>query len=173
MSAARPCARVVRAVVFPVMRTPRRVAVVALVLAGACARTVMVNELDVPGACPPKPPPAALAVDTLDPPPPAGVVAVRTMEARSERTVEASQLSLDGRLRGLTDRNGVSRLTGVAAGRHVLTIRRIGFAERVDTISVPTDTGLALVAALEPATTDGPCSGFAVYLIRKPWWKFW
>lgn len=148
----------------------------------ACVRYEMVNELDYPGACPPKPPVADGAV--------------------AETTLVASNLANDDTSRALvgviTDRRtgtpisdgvlyvlradtarvpvdsaGRFRVRAVAPRSTVgLDVRRVGYARLAATVRAP-DSGRALRVALTPQILDGPCSGFAAYRLRKPWWKLW
>ena len=72
-----------------------------------------------------------------------------------------------------TRENGGFNLGPVPAGRYVLAVQLIGYARRQDTVDLSGGRGARVRVRLEAQVLDGPCSGFAVYRVRKPWWRLW
>lgn len=56
-------------------------------------------------------------------------------------------------------------------GRYSVTILRVGYHARSDSVDVPPG-GAALEVTLRAHPLDG-CPGFALVRTRKPWWKWW
>jgi len=56
-------------------------------------------------------------------------------------------------------------------GTHQLMIQRIGYYGY--TTSFRFTPGIELTVALAQTMLDGPCSGFGMVAVRKPWWKIW
>lgn len=73
----------------------------------------------------------------------------------------------------ITDSVGQFYFAELPAGTFVLRTRRVGTHGRVDTVTVPLRSVKAVVLPLDLEVMDGPCSGFGIVEVRKPWWKFW
>lgn len=70
--------------------------------------------------------------------PPDGVVAGQVLDAETEEPLDGVEVGLeDTELRAVTDNEGRFRLAGVAGGSYTLWARRIGYAERSDSLRVP------------------------------------
>jgi hypothetical protein len=141
----------------------------------ACIRYESVNELDVPGLCPKEAhTPALLRFE----PQTVGDSALhgRVVNADGDAGLGSVQvrLSAGGRTTEVvTDSTGRFTFDSVARGRFELLTRRIGFAMRRDSLSWPLDRSESVLIPLKAQLLDGPCSGFAVIRMRKPWWKLW
>ncbi len=72
-----------------------------------------------------------------------------------------------------TDSLGLFRLSNLQPGRYQLVLRRIGFRQTRDSITISERSGVRLEATLDPEVMDGPCSGYAQVPVKKPWWKRW
>lgn len=72
-----------------------------------------------------------------------------------------------------SDSRGYFHFDTLAAGRYVLRIRAIGYKSWQDTVNVVSDARPEFSIGLFPQVLDGPCSGFSVVRVRKPWWKPW
>jgi hypothetical protein len=150
---------------------------------GACARTTWVNELDVPGLCPPDarryaPAPILrwVAVDAAATDDAIPSLRVRVVARDDERTLAGAAVLVESspRVGRMSDSAGVARFdTTIAPGRYALLTRRIGFHPRRDSVTLPGAPGTMLEVPLEPALTDGPCSGLVAVRVRRPWWHWW
>jgi hypothetical protein len=79
----------------------------------------------------------------------------------------------DGRARA-TDSVGLVRFDSVAAGTESLFVIAMSHSPISARVTVPVDSGIAFIAAMEsqgPRMTDG--CGFVLMRRKKPWWKFW
>jgi len=72
-----------------------------------------------------------------------------------------------------TDSLGLFRISNLRPGRYQLDLRRVGFRQFRDSITIPERSGLRLEATVDPEFMDGPCSGYGAFRIKKPWWKLW
>ena len=106
---------------------------------------------------------------------PPGAMGGTVMIAQSGKSLDNARITLSTvPLTGaITDSLGRFELQGVAAGRYAIAIRRIGFTTTRDSITVPREGGLRLAVQLAVAPLDGPCRGFGLVRVRKPWWKVW
>jgi hypothetical protein len=61
------------------------------------------------------------------------------------------------------------------SGRYRFRVRTLAYKLVQDSVTLPppTHSVLAITVDPQPVMLDGPCSGFAVARVRKPWWKFW
>ena len=163
------------------MATVIRVSSFTIVLVGAmivaCSRYQYVNELDSP-ECKNRPPPQLVhggaeadvsfdstawfrgVVVNMDTGDPLGWAQVQIQDGDSSVVVADSigQFAFAGRLHRGSVRLGV---------------RRLGFAQYSDTVTVPLPAGVRWRIALAVMPFDGPCSGMLGVRVRKPWWKFW
>ena len=71
----------------------------------------------------------------------------------------------------LTDDHGRFRFASIGTGRLILSVGRIGYRRRTDTLSA-LSPGEALLLPMSGVPLDGPCSGFTAVRVHKPWWKF-
>jgi hypothetical protein len=72
-----------------------------------------------------------------------------------------------------SDSLGLFRLEGLPSGSYRLVARQIGYEPgRLDSVRVSGEAGARAQLTLKAAVMDG-CPGFAVVLVRKPWWKLW
>ncbi len=158
-------------------RAMHSAALLAVVL--GCARYEYVNELDVPGLCSggvSGPTPAPLRVDTTSDAAAAATLHGRVVGATSGAGVQGAQVRISDAAWAaevLVDSAGWFALDSLAPGRYALLTRRIGFAARRDSLAWPLTERGSLLILLTPQVLDGPCSGFAVVGLRKPWWKIW
>jgi hypothetical protein len=83
--------------------------------------------------------------------------------------VEVTDLSLTVQ----TDSTGHFHFDSVTPGRHVMRVRSVGFKQWQDTVKIVLDQRPELTLKLTLVGFDGPCSGFELVRVRKPWWKFW
>ena len=106
---------------------------------------------------------------------PQGALSGAVVEAQRREFVNGARISLStAPLSGaISDSLGRFDMQGVPPGRYAIAIRRIGFATTRDSVTVPREGGLRLAVQLETAMLDGPCSGFGLVRVRKPWWKVW
>jgi hypothetical protein len=98
--------------------------------------------------------------------PPDGVVTGQVLDARTEEPLEGAEVGLeDTELRAVTDNEGRFRLPGVAGGSYRLWARRIGYAERSDSLRVPPR---ALVDVTVVMSTDPIELEELVVTVRSP-----
>lgn len=158
--------------------------VVTLGLLGACARYEWVNELDHPGVCPTAGRGAGTGrgtfhVDTDVPPLAPGEIVGTVIRTGDAVPVAAASVTARPDAGGAgapraarSDSLGRFRIDELRPGRYELATRRVGYTIRYDTLLVG-PAGVRVQVGLEPQATDGPCSGFAMVRVRKPWWKVW
>ena len=146
-----------------------------LALAMGCVRYESVNELDVPGLCPKEA--RAAAPLRFEPAPTEGsTLRGRVVNVNGDNGVGSAQIRLSGVGRStevLADSAGWFAFDSLPHGRYELLTRRIGFAMRRDSLSWPLARSESVLIPVKPQTLDGPCSGFTVFRMRKPWWKLW
>jgi hypothetical protein len=149
---------------------------IAVLCPVGCIRTVLVNELDVPGLCPeaglnPAVPSLRLLLDTGYPRPSLrGVIFDNSTAAR----LPGTQVRLDypARTVALTDSAGQFAFDSILPGPNVLRSFRIGFVARTDTLMIPDSTVVRLSIPMAIQSLDGPCSGFADVPVRKLVWPW-
>ena len=149
-----------------------------LSLAMGCARYQWVNELDAPGVCQgvaSRPGPGPLRFepprDTTTDAELRGVV----VSASGGDGLGYAQIRLTGGGRVselVTDSAGWFTRDSLPAGHYELWTRRIGSAARRDSLTWPLPGRESVLIPLTMQVLDGPCSGFAMVRVRKPWWKF-
>ena len=109
--------------------------------------------------------------------PAAGVISVRVegrvIDRFDGRPVRGAKVVTDGRDTVTSDSTGRFVLNGSPSGRHVISVRTIGFEIPSDTVDFPLPASTELEVRLERAILDGPCGGIGVVRVRKPWWKLW
>jgi hypothetical protein len=73
---------------------------------------------------------------------------------------------------GMTDSTGHFAFADVKVGTYQLTVLRIGYERRVDTLTVRREQGIRAQLAVTPAVVDR-C--FVIVEVRTPlpWWHFW
>lgn len=77
----------------------------------------------------------------------------------------------DARRAAPTDSTGHFVIDFLAPGKHVVSVRAIGYFPRTDTFVVGADTGAMWDVGLEPDWNDG-CPGFMAVLERKRVWHW-
>ena len=157
----------------------QRALVQLILLAGlwaACARAVYtcVNELDIPGACPPdtvKHGAFAVIADSLVPTDSVVgyvVAQISGIPIQNARVTIASDTSHTF----VTDSTGRFVAPRAASPVWIVDARMLGYRPRIDTVSATTATttmrGVRLRIGLEAQGTDGPCSGFAMLCSKRP-----
>jgi len=101
---------------------------------------------------------------------------LRPLTVGGDGGVGHAQIRLSGVGRSievLADSAGLFSFDSLPQGRYELLTRRIGFAMRRDSLSWPFVRTEMVVIPVKPQPLDGPCSGFAVIRVRKPWWRVW
>lgn len=83
----------------------------------------------------------------------AGTVAGIVTDARSGTPIAEARVTVDGRFSTMTDETGRYLVTGLHAGRRVVTVRAIGYASVTRAIDVADYGPLTVNVALEPAPT--------------------
>lgn len=152
------------------------IALSAGMLSSACARTVCVNELDSP-KCRDAQPVITPAIESTTAASIAPNVLVGiVMRADSREPVRAEVMLTSARppTTAITDSLGRFRLARAGTAPLVLRTRAFGMDVRTDSLS-DEDASSLLRILLKPAVVifDGPCSGFAMVRVRRPWWHFW
>jgi hypothetical protein len=99
----------------------------------------------------------------------------RVLVSASRRPIPGATITLflDPPRNATSDSLGTFGFTDVPPGTHLISTRRIGYQSRTDTLHIVPARGAELVVPLDEVMFDGPCSGFAVARVRKPWWKLW
>ena len=146
----------------------------ALALALGCVRYEQVPDFLGP-ACQNRiaptrsgPPLGTIQVDSF----PTGLVTGRVRAEGAADGLAYAVVTIAGRV-DTTDSVGRFALTDIAAGSYLVSVRRIGFASTRDSIRTATGGGMHVEVELRTAMLDGPCSGYGVVRVRKPWWKVW
>jgi hypothetical protein len=161
-------------------------AIVIAALLSACVRHEYVNELHVPGLCPPEED-RRIARDRQPPiiyeriaASPSDSLRGRVVESditgheMTDRPVLAAVVALQGtRQSVLTDSAGHFAIAVPSEGPFVLNVRRVGSMPRAETFPGPLSPDSSVVIALRTVVMDGPCSGLVAVPVRKPWWKWW
>ena len=145
-------------------------------LCGACARAVYtcVNELDIPGACPPDTVKHGTFAVTADSLIPTDSVVGYVAAQFSGSPIQSARVTItsDTARTFLTDSTGRFAAPRVASTVWVVDVRMLGYRRRVDTVKAPgappTTRGIHLRIGLEAQGTDGPCSGFAMLCGKRP-----
>lgn len=145
-------------------------------LGAACARAVYtcVNELDVPGACPPdtvKHGAFAAATDSV-----AGADSVigyvRTKFSGSAVANARVTIVSDTSVTVLTDTSGRFAVLRPPTRSWIVRATMIGYRPRIDTVQVANlgaqTRRIHLEVGLEAQGTDGPCSGFSMFCKKRP-----
>jgi hypothetical protein len=73
---------------------------------------------------------------------------------------------------GMTDSIGHFVFVNVRVGTYQLTVRRLGYERRVDTLTVTREQGIRAQLALTPAVMDR-CFVSVEVRTPLPWWHFW
>jgi Carboxypeptidase regulatory-like domain len=159
------------------MRPFSRIAVV--VLLAACSRYEWVPDYLGPECATPHGVPPAYAgppikVQAATPASP-GAIAGSVTQAETGLPLGGARIALSTvpAIGAITDSVGRFEIRDVPPGRYAIAIRRLGFTTTRDSIVIPAEGGLRLAAELQMAALDGPCSGFGLVRVRKPWWKLW
>jgi len=150
-----------------------------VVLAGlcaACARAVYtcVNELDVPGACPPDTVKHGAFAVTADSLIPTDSVVGYVVAQFSGSPIQNARVTItsDTTRTFLTDSTGRFAAPRVTTPSWIVGARMLGYRPRVDTVTGPgeisTIRGIRFRIGLEAQGTDGPCSGFAMLCGKRP-----
>lgn len=95
----------------------------------------------------------------------------RVIALGSRSPVQYAAILLDSaRTRAVTDTAG--RFTIAAEpGRHRLTVSRVGYNRYTTSFDFTQPSELTITLA--EMMLDGPCSGFGMVAVKKPWWKIW
>ena len=102
------------------------------------------------------------------------VLAGRVVDRVTRTPIAGVRLSWrDSSAGATTDSAGAFLLDSIRPGRSALTVRRLGYVPRVDTLEIARAEYVVVDIPLDAAPLDGPCGGFAETYARKPWWKFW
>ena len=152
------------------------VALSAGMLSNACARTVWVNELDSPKCRDPQPVVTSAIESTTAASVAPNMLVGIVMRADSREPVRAAVI-LTSALppdTAISDSLGRFRLARAGMVPWVLRTRAFGMDARTDTLSEQDASHLVRIL-LKPIAVvfDGPCSGFAMVPVRRPWWHFW
>ena len=76
----------------------------------------------------------------------------------------------------VTNTDSLGRFTiSAPPGRYRFLVRTLAYKSVQDSVTFPPPTHSVLAITVDPQALvlDGPCSGFAVARVRKPWWKVW
>ena len=85
----------------------------------------------------------------------AGTIAGQVTEARSSRPLSGATVQVSGtRLGAVTGEDGRYRITGVAAGEQVVTVRRLGYASARQSVSVVSAGTSTANLQLQPQATS-------------------
>jgi len=119
-----------------------------------------VNELDLPGHCPPPGPPPELVVRPEEESS-AGEFHGRVFSAQSQGPIRnATVWILDEVVKPVyTDSLGAFHAR-TARDRLVIRTAMIGYRSRTDTVALPARGGLRIAVPLVETPFDGPCSGY-------------
>lgn len=146
-----------------------------VLLGGGCVRTVWVNELDVPGLCPPEAPRQERSVDiVVQEAPAASTIVGLVWDAATGLPIQGVGVRLDTGARPLvvTDSAGVFLLENVAVGPNAVTVLMLGYRTRTDSVVAPERSivRLSIPMAVEPL--DGRCSGLVSVPVRRWTWPW-
>jgi hypothetical protein len=142
----------------------------------ACARAVYtcVNELDIPGACPPDTAKHGAFAVTADSLVPTDSVVGYVVAQFSGIPIQHARVTIvsDTSRTYLTDSTGRFVAPRAASPVWIVDARMLGYRPRIDTVratgATPTMRGVRLRIGLEVQGTDGPCSGFAMLCSKRP-----
>jgi hypothetical protein len=148
--------------------TRRYVLTMILVAAGGCRRDVALPPEPCP--VPDSDPALQLIVEPASGAP--GRLSGLVVARGSDRPVRGQVRLIGTPIRGVwTDAAGAFAFDSVSPGVRTLAVRAVGYHARTDTLLLHDGAGLRLRIPMRPATTD-EC-GFAVVVVRRPWWKWW
>ena len=86
---------------------------------------------------------------------PGGTIVGRVTNAGTRQGILSATVQVDRtRFAAVTNEDGHYRITGVPAGSHTITARRIGYTQHSEPITVVADSELTVDFTLQPATTS-------------------
>jgi hypothetical protein len=86
---------------------------------------------------------------------PGGTIVGRVMDAATKQAVASATVRVDqSRFAAVTDQEGRYRITGVPAGAHSISARRIGYTQRSLPVTVTVDAEVTIDFTLEASTTS-------------------
>jgi len=84
-----------------------------------------------------------------------GVITGSVVDAKTKRPIVGARVTLDERKQGVTTaEKGTFQITGVAAGKHVVRVRMVGYAKGVYQVEVTDGNSVAVSAILEPSVNS-------------------
>lgn len=132
----------------------------------ACARRYATHRQS---SCPPARAETRIASDGAL----AGFIAGTVLDRDSGRPLREARVELmpAGQI-GMTDSTGHFVFADVRVGTYQVTVRRLGYERRVDTLTVRREQGIRAQLGLTPAAVDR-CFEIVEVRTPLPWWHFW
>lgn len=151
--------------------------ILALVILGAvsCARYQWVPDYESPECVENHgPPTSGLTEITSVAAAAPGFVTGHIVARSTALPVEGAVIMLDAESlhRVTTSRDGRFVIAS-GPGTHRILVRRIGYYTYVTSVTLPFPQPSEVTIRLAEAVLDGPCSGFGMVRVKKPWWKIW
>jgi len=143
--------------------------------AASCARYQWVPDYESPECAEfHGPPTSGLTEITSVPGAAPGVVAGRIRARGAAVPVQGAVVLLDAdSAHRVTTQDDGRFAIAASRGTHRLFVRRIGFYTYVTSVTLPFPQPSEVVITLAETVLDGPCSGFGMVQVKKPWWKIW
>jgi hypothetical protein len=144
----------------------------AILGAVSCSRYQWVPDYESPEcAAYHGPPTSGLTEITSVPDAPPGFVAGRILARGTTLPVQGAVILLDADSLHRVTTQADGRFTIPASpGTHRLFVRRIGYYRHASSVTLPFPQPIEVVITLAETVLDGPCSGFAMVQVKKPWW---
>jgi hypothetical protein len=146
-----------------------------MLAASSCARYQWVPDYESPECADYRGPPfSGLMEITSSPTAAPGFVAGRIVGRITARPVQGAVILLDtDSLHSVTTQGDGRFAIAASPGRHRLLVRRIGYYGYASSVTLPFPQPSEVVITLAETVLDGPCSGFGMVQVKKPWWKIW
>lgn len=148
------------------MRLPVRALVSWLVLLATFAGC---NRYEYRETCAPWPRAAVSAIAWGQADLPQGTIDGRVIDVHT-RTLLGAQIALDPGGRRVPAGEGLFRVDSLAEGEYTLYVRRIGYAQARQSITVAGQKGVSILVVMAPDMMI--LDGCGLEKVRKPWWRF-
>jgi len=132
----------------------------------ACARRYTTHQQP---ACPPARAETRIVEDNST----SGAITGAVLDRDSGQPIVAAHIRVSPTSQTATsDSTGAFSVVGLPPGRHVVSVLRIGYERRTDTVTIRPQRSVRSQIALTPAYLDR-CMEMVEVRTPRPWWRFW